>query len=133
MEIQTEVLIGRSKLPRTSDQISRSNGTVVIGFSGVPRSDPLIDTGEKIPQGLAKRLHRYALERMDDAGFATAVTGWKVTVYTINGEERAAHRAYTVRFQNERGGLIEVCGIFTRNGWPTLDHGFDCNHEKIRS
>ena len=80
-------------------------------------------TPEGITPGLASRIHRYAAQRLDDAGMLQAVTGWPVTVYTIDHEDRPADRRYCVRWENDKGGNIEVVGILTRRGWPNLDHG----------
>lgn len=85
---------------------------------------PLTTTQETISPGLAKRLHAYALQRLDDAGFKNIVEGWAVEVYTMDGDDRPANRSYCVKFKNAKGGAIEVIGILTRNGWPTLDHGY---------
>ncbi|MBK3779991.1 hypothetical protein G3A43_06960 [Paraburkholderia aspalathi] len=84
---------------------------------------------EVISHGLAHRLVVYATRSMADAGFAALTASWKVSVYTINGEERPADRSYCVRWENEKGGFIEVVGILTRAGWPTLDHGFEIGQE----
>lgn len=90
---------------------------------------PLHMTDEKISHGLVHRLAAYSLKALDDAGFKPAVVGWACTVYTLDGNERPADREYTVRFQNPKGGYLEVNRIFTRNGWPFLDHGISAGHE----
>lgn len=94
-------------------------------FNMVGQSLPtqLFKTDDGISQGLTKRLHKYALETLDSAGFKFAVSGWEVTMYTIDAEERPSDRSYCVRWENLNGGSIEVVGIYTRNGWPFLDHG----------
>lgn len=84
----------------------------------------LFITDEVIKQGLAQRLHNYALKTMDSAGFKGAVSGWKVTVYTSDASDPTSDRAYCVRWENQSGGAIKVVGIFTRKGWPFIDHGF---------
>jgi hypothetical protein len=79
----------------------------------------------EISAGLVKRLHAYALKSLMDSGFDAAVRGWMVEVYTMQAELPVSERGYTVRFQNEKGGYIEVVGIATSHGWPTLDFGLD--------
>jgi len=86
------------------------------------------ETFEAISKGLAERLRRHAESRLAGAGF-TQAAGWKVEVYTLDGEDKPADRGYTVRFQNEKGGYIEVIGILTVKGWPSLDHGFAIGEE----
>lgn len=95
--------------------------------------DHLHISDQVITQGLAIRLARYALQRPDDGGFAEAVVGWKLTVYTMDAELPASKRTYSVRWQNDAGGYIDVCGIFTNRGWPSLDHGYLMGHERLHS
>jgi hypothetical protein len=90
---------------------------------------PLHEVDEVISQGLAQRLVAYAKNRLIEAGFDRLVEGWTLTVYTINGDDRPADRSYCVRWKSEKGGFIEVVGILTRSGWPTLDHGFEIGEE----
>lgn len=120
MKIQTTVLTTRDPSPPAAP--SSGQGTCVILMPG-PRSQPLFETDEHISAGLAKRLHRFAVSRLDDFGFAQAAQGWDVEIYTLDGDDKPADRAYTVRFTNEKGGYLEVSGILTRSGWPSLDHG----------
>ncbi len=92
-------------------------------------------TDEKVSPGLAKRLARYALNRLQDSGFrrvvepTSGVIGkpnlghWRVLVYTTDGDQSSSVRSYCVRFTNCDGGYIEVVGILTKRGWPSLDHG----------
>jgi hypothetical protein len=87
----------------------------------------LFKTEEGITQGLAKRLHKHALETLEASGFKAAVSGWSVTVYTIDASDIPSNRSYCVRWENEQGGSIEVIGILTRKGWPHLDHGLAIN------
>lgn len=84
----------------------------------------VLPTNETISKGLATRLHRHAVQRMEEAGFGCFVQSANVSIYTMDGDEKPADRAYTVRFMSEKGGYIEVSGIATRHGWPTLDYGF---------
>ncbi len=90
--------------------------------------DALHATPEQITAGLASRLRRYAEQRLTDAGF-THAAGWEFAAYTMDADDKTANRAYTVRFQNEKSGYVEVIGILTNKGWPTLDHGFAIGHE----
>lgn len=82
-------------------------------------------TEECISDGLAARLHRYALARMDEAGFGTTVKEWATEVTTIDGNDAPANRSYCVQFENANGGYIALVGILTNKGWPTLGHGFE--------
>lgn len=90
---------------------------------GASKPQTLFETGEEISSGLARRILAYAFDTLDSAGFKKAVDGWKIEVYTIDAEERPADRRYCVRWTNNYGGYIEVVGIYTKNGWPFLDHG----------
>lgn len=85
---------------------------------------------EAISPGLAHRLFHYAHDRMIEAGFGPAIEGWQAEVYTIDGDEKPANRSYCVRWRNPQGGYLELIGILTRHGWPSLDHGFDIGFEK---
>jgi hypothetical protein len=93
--------------------------------SGQLLATHLVETEGSVTQGLAKRLLRYAQTTLDDAGFLEMVSGWEVTVYTLDAEESPADRSYNVSWKNEKGGVIEVVGIMTYRGWPTMDHGLD--------
>jgi len=84
---------------------------------------------EQISAGLAKRLHKYAMTRLDAAGFLDMCKTWTPEVYTTDGDDSPADRSYTVRFRNSKDGYIEVTGILTRHGWPFLDHGFDIHQD----
>ena len=86
-------------------------------------------TDETISPGLAKRLHNYGLTRLDDAGFLSLASSWQVEVYTINADYTPSDRSYCVKWINSDGGYIELVGIFTRSGWPCLDHGWDIGHD----
>jgi hypothetical protein len=98
-------------------------------MTGQKLPDQLHITDKVITHGLAYRLARYALQRLNDAGFAKAVDGWKLTVYTMDAELPSSKRYYSVRWQNESGGYIDVNGILTSRGWPSLDHGYSIGHE----
>lgn len=80
-------------------------------------------TEEKISQGLATRLYRYAEQALDAEGFLDAVAGWNVTIGTDNADERPADRFYWVKWTNPKGASLSITGILTRCGWPFLDHG----------
>lgn len=82
----------------------------------------------EISAGMAKRLLAHAKARMNEAGFGDFAKDADVTVYSMDGDEKAADRSYSVRFNSRYGpGYIEVIGILTKNGWPSLDHGFAIN------
>ncbi|WP_427121610.1 hypothetical protein [Pseudomonas aeruginosa] len=80
-------------------------------------------TEEKISQGLATRLLRYAEKALDAEGFLDAVAGWEVTIGTDNADERPADRFYWVKWTNPKGASLSITGILTSRGWPHLDHG----------
>jgi len=79
--------------------------------------------GVEISQGLARRLYKHALEVLNSAGFKQCVTEWEPSVYTCDGDLPSSERSYCVRWTNTDNGYIEVIGILTRNGWPSLNHG----------
>ncbi|HCF3018224.1 TPA: hypothetical protein NIB55_005490 [Pseudomonas aeruginosa] len=83
----------------------------------------LSETDQSISPGLAKRLIAYASSAMEDSGFLSAVAGWSINVYTMDADERPADRSYCVRWTNAQGGALEVIGILTSKGWPSLNHG----------
>jgi len=95
--------------------------------TGQRLASSLHEVSEEISAGLAQRLARYAQTRLEDAGFVAL--GERIEVYTLDADEPPANRAYTVRFQHEKGGYLEVSGILTRRGWPSLDHGFAIGEE----
>lgn len=86
---------------------------------------PLKTIDQQISPGLAQRLARYAVQRMTEAGFEALISASNVEVYTVDGDEPPASRQYVVKFKSGKGGYIEVVGILTQRGWPTLDHGFE--------
>ncbi|KVP16846.1 hypothetical protein [Burkholderia ubonensis] len=86
-------------------------------------------TNECISKGLAERLHRYAERELINAGFGALTTDAKVIVYTIDGDEKPADRRYCVRWHTPQGGYVELIGILTKAGWPSLDHGFAIGFE----
>lgn len=80
-------------------------------------------TDEQISSGLAKRLVKYAIDRINEDGFM--VDGCEVEVSTMDADEIPSNRSYEVYFINPKGGRIGLVGILTRSGWPSLDHGFE--------
>lgn len=88
----------------------------------------IVLTSKKISHGLAIRLYNYAFGVLCEAWFADAVTNWSPLVYTSKGNDKAVDRIYCVRWTNDKSGYVEVVGIFTRSGWPTLDHGLSIGH-----
>lgn len=120
MELRTEVFQRHSRIDQVGQRLP----------------DHLTLTGEGISPGLASRLHRYAFDRLQAAGFGDTVrrsaglvnglprhTEWPCTVYTMCADSSPANRFYCVRWENTQGGSIEVTGILTRKGWPFIDHG----------
>lgn len=85
---------------------------------------------ECISKGLSERLHRYAERELREQGFGALAVDAKVIVYTIDAEDRPADRSYCVRWHTPQGGYVELTGILTKAGWPTLDHGFDIGYEE---
>lgn len=90
---------------------------------------PLHTIDERISKGLAERLHRYAERELVDQGFSALAKNAKVSVYTIDGDDKPADRSYCVRWHTPQGGYVEMIGILTRAGWPSLNHGFAIGHE----
>lgn len=86
-------------------------------------------TDEHISKGLAERLHRYAERELIEQGFGALAADAKVSVYTIDGDDKPADRSYCVRWHTPKGGYVELIGILTRSGWPCVDHGFAIGHE----
>lgn len=79
-------------------------------------------TEEEISHGLVLRLHRYALRRLNEAGFC--VSECQCSVYTLDADSKPSEREYCVEFKNQLGGMIGVQGISTNHGHPFLDYGF---------
>lgn len=94
-------------------------------ITGQRLSISMFTAEESISTGLANRLVRYATGEMAESGFAEMAKNWKILVYTVDGDRKPADRSYCVRWTNEKGGYIEVIGILTSKGWPSLSHGFD--------
>lgn len=88
----------------------------------------LATTDEAISAGLAQRLVRFATARMTEAGFAALLPEAAVEVYTLDGGSKPADRSYCVRWTRPEGGHVEVIGILTRAGWPSVYHGFYMGH-----
>ena len=84
----------------------------------------LRETEESISPGLASRLESYARKRVVDAGLPALLEGWTVEIYTTDGELPPSERYYVVKWQNTQGTEIQLTGILTNRGWPTVDHGF---------
>lgn len=94
--------------------------------------NPIEITEQVISPGMAQRLHRYALDRLYKAGFGLLASGSKVTVYTLDADDPPPERVYCVRWSRKvsvTNGYIELSGIMTRRGWPSLDHGFTVGEE----
>jgi hypothetical protein len=97
---------------------------------GTALPTPLHLTAENISSGLAARLHRYAERELIEHGFGPLVKDAKVIVYTIDAEDKPADRSYCVRWHTPQGGYVELIGILTKAGWPSLNHGFDIGFEE---
>lgn len=85
---------------------------------------PLKNMDEAISPGLAQRLARYAVQRMTESGFEPIVKAAEIEVYTLDGDDLPSQRNYVVKFKTPKDGYIELVGIMTSRGWPSLDHGF---------
>lgn len=83
----------------------------------------LREVSADIRVGLARRLVRYAEQRLLDSGFVLP-PDWAVGVQTSDGDQPASERIYHVTWTTPKGGELGVGGIMTKNGWPFLDHGF---------
>ena len=99
-------------------------------------------TGQRLPStlqvvdavisaGLATRLHAYAERELVAQGFGALAEGAAIKVYTVDGDEKPADRSYCVRWHRPQGGYVEMVGILTKSGWPSLDHGFDIGFEEV--
>lgn len=86
---------------------------------------PLHTRDEPITQGMAERLYRFALRRLQDAGFN--IKSFNVTVSTMDGNLPQSERYFCVEWKSPKGGVIGVQGILTRKGYPFLDHGIYAN------
>lgn len=93
-----------------------------FNMAGQSLPDSLHDTGEKVSDGLATRLHRYAHRELSSVGFA--LDGWEARVYTMDGDLAPSERYYCVEFVHPKGGVVGVQGIaIGKGGHPILDHG----------
>ena len=77
-----------------------------------------------ISQGMVQRLINYAQKEAKSVGFEDFTLDAQITVYNIDEDS-----VYTVRWQNKKGGYLELRGIHTNKGWPTLDYGFNVGVE----
>lgn len=87
-------------------------------------------TDQTISAGLVKRLHQYAERELIAQGFGALAQNAEVTVYTLDGDDKPSDRKYCVRWYRPEGGYIEMVGIHTHSGWPSLDYGFEVGFEK---
>jgi hypothetical protein len=90
---------------------------------------PLKPLDECISAGLARRLLKYAVQRGSEAGFGPLLAVAAPEVYTLDVDDKPSDRSYCVKFKTSQGGYLELVGILTRNGWPSLDHGFEVGVE----
>ena len=105
------------------DVVTYKTGPARFTMVGTSLPKHVLDSENDIPIGLAKRIYKYAKARFEEAGFPTK--GRKVEVYSIDGDEELEDRSYCVKFQNAKGGYLELVGILINNGIPTIDHGFE--------
>jgi len=82
---------------------------------------------------VVERLVDYAHKRLCDLGFMSVSipASWKVSVETLDGDKKPSQRSFNVYFTNHAGGTVGVTQIYTRSGWPFLDHGL-CIEERPR-
>lgn len=73
---------------------------------------------------LPQRLLKYALDRCEENGLKSLIQDWEVSIQILDADEAPSNRYYTVCFKNRKGAEISLCGIYTKSGWPFLDHGF---------
>ena len=86
-------------------------------------------TKKTISAGLVKRLHQYAERELVAHGFGALAQNAEVKVYTLDGDDKPSDRIYCVRWHRPEGGYVEMVGIHTNSGWPTLDFGFAIGFE----
>lgn len=118
-----------------------TNVTTTVMERGKPRfnmvgqklADTLHEIEETISPGLVGRLRKYAIGRLESAGFE--IGGWDCEVYTMDGDVPRSDRYYTVEFTNAKRGMLGVQGIGTRHGHPDIDHGVcvETDHDRMTS
>ena len=91
----------------------------------------LSKTPEEIAPYRIRNILRYASKRIQDAGFGAVVCNWAVSVSTSDVDCRVDDRIYSVRWQNCKGGYIELVGIHVNKARPILDYGFAIGQEDI--
>lgn len=98
-------------------------GSYRYDAAGRSLGQSLIETDQRVSQPIARQLVQHATSRLSRAGFD--VDGWRVKVWTMDGDDAPADRAYGVSFFNSRGGAVEVVGILLDSATrrPYLDHG----------
>lgn len=77
----------------------------------------------QVKPGMMKRVLNYARKQMDAYGFPCSSHEVCVELMLEPGEN-LSDGYFSVRFKNEKGGVIGVEGIMIKNAWPILDHGF---------
>lgn len=101
-----------------------TRGPAQFNMAGQFLGYPLKNMAKVISPGLAQRLARYAVQRVTETGFEPLLKDADIEVYTADGDYPPSDRSYAVKFKTPKGGYLELVGIFTRRGWPSLDHGF---------
>lgn len=90
----------------------------------------LIDDGDRITEGMAKRVANYARKRLEAAGFGSILDRGTLHVSgQCSYSDAQKDLTYQVEFHMPEGGIIGVQGILTDKGWPCIDHGFFCTEE----
>jgi len=78
---------------------------------------PMHQVETTVKPGMASRLVKYASKRIIDFGFSLDLFEKCVVAYDETDDQ------YHVSFALPSGSEMVVNAIFTRSGWPFLDHG----------
>lgn len=99
-------------------------GELRYNMTGQSFGQNLHETQGEISPFRVKKLVKYAIERLEQAGFEFA-KNWNIEVFTNDHEDRVDDQMYCVDFKNEKRGYITLVGILVKNANPTLNHGFE--------
>lgn len=83
----------------------------------------LVDHPCQIAKAMPDRLVKYAIERLTSIGFGEYIKLCNINIDVMDANCLPSDRHYTVSFNNRKGGQLSINGIFTKSGWPFLDHG----------